>query len=170
MISATTIGSILTPRVGPRPLAVIGSLVAAGGLLLLTRLDLDSSYAGGVLPGLIIVGFGMGLIFAPAQNAATSGVRHNDAGAASAMLNTAQQIGGSIGTALLSSFAASAATNYLTGRIPGAQTAALAQIHRYHVVFWCSVVFLLVCAAISAVTFRGGPLQVEPDATLVIAH
>ncbi|MEU4242790.1 DHA2 family efflux MFS transporter permease subunit [Actinoplanes sp. NPDC026619] len=170
MISATTLGSLLTPRVGPRPLATIGSLVAAGGLAYMTRLDLDSSYVTGVLPALIVIGFGMGLIFAPTQNAATSGVQHHDAGVASAMLNTAQQIGGSIGTALLSSFAASAATNYLTGRTPDAQTAALAQIHSYHTVFWWSVAFFVLCAIVSAVTFRSGPLEVDPDAAPVIAH
>jgi drug/metabolite transporter (DMT)-like permease len=135
-----------------------------------TRLGLDSTYATDVLPALIVVGLGMGLLFAPAQNAATSGVQHHDAGVASAMLNTAQQIGGSIGTALLSSFAASAATNYLSGKVPGAQTAALAQIHSYHTVFWWSVVFFGISAVVSAVTFRSGPLEVDPDAAPVIAH
>jgi EmrB/QacA subfamily drug resistance transporter len=170
MISATTIGSILTPRVGPRPLVSIGALVGAAGLVYLTRIGLDSTYVTGVLPGLIIVGLGMGLIFAPVQNAATSGVQHHDAGVASAMVNTAQQIGGSIGTALLSSFAASAATGYLHGRIPNAQTAALAQIHSYHTVFWWSAGFFVLCAVIAALSFRSGPLEVDPDAEPVIAH
>ena len=170
MVSATTIGSILTPRVGPRPLVTVGALIAAGGMAYLTRLDLQSHYVTGVLPGLIITGLGLGLIFAPTQNAATSGVQHHDAGVASAMLNTAQQIGGSIGTALLSSFAASAATNYLSGKIPNAETAALAQIQSYHTVFWCSVIFFLACAVVSAVAFRSGPLEADPDAAPVIAH
>jgi len=170
MISATTIGSILTPRVGPRPLVPIGALVGAAGLVYLTRIGLDSSYVTGVLPGLIVVGLGMGLIFAPVQNAATSGVQHHDAGVASAMVNTAQQIGGSIGTALLSSFAASAATGYLSGKIPTAQTAALAQIHSYHTVFWWSAGFFALCAVIAALSFRSGPLEVDPDAEPVLAH
>jgi EmrB/QacA subfamily drug resistance transporter len=170
MISATTIGSLLTPKIGPRPLVPLGALIAAGGMLFLTRIGVDSHYATGVLPGLIVTGLGMGLIFAPTQNTATSGVQHQDAGVASAMVNTVQQIGGSIGTAMLSSFAASAATNYLAGKVPSAQTAALAQIHSYHTVFWWSAGFFTLCAVIAAVTFRSGPLEVDPDAAPVIAH
>ncbi len=129
MTSATTAGSILTPRIGPRPLVPLGGLIAAGGMAYLSRLDVDSTYAGGVLPGLLIIGLGMGMIFAPVQNAATSGVEARDAGVASAMINTMQQIGGSIGAALLSSIFASASTNYLTGKTahrpdPGAGGAA----------------------------------------------
>jgi hypothetical protein len=86
------------------------------------------------------------------------------------MLNTAQQIGGSIGTALLSSFAASAATSYLHGKIPNAQTAALASLHSYHTVFWCSAGFFVLCAIIGGLVFRSGPLAVDPDAEPVIAH
>jgi hypothetical protein len=112
----------------------------------------------------------MGLIFAPAQNAATSGVRHHDAGVASAMINTAQQIGGSIGTALLSSFAASAAADYLAGHAPGPRTAARAALDSYHTVFWWSAGFFVLCAVIAAVTFRSGPLEVDPDAAPVAAH
>ncbi|WP_030436017.1 DHA2 family efflux MFS transporter permease subunit [Actinoplanes subtropicus] len=170
MISATTIGSLLTPRIGPRPLVPIGALIGAAGMVYLTRIGLDSGYVTGVLPGLIITGLGMGLIFAPTQNAATSGVQHHDAGVASAMVNTAQQIGGSIGTALLSSVAASAATGYLAGRIPSAQTAALAQMHSYHTVFWWSAGFFVLCAVIAALSFRSGPLAVDPDAEPVLAH
>ncbi|MBM2614754.1 DHA2 family efflux MFS transporter permease subunit [Actinoplanes sp. LDG1-06] len=170
MVSATTLGSLLTPRIGPRPLVTIGALVAAAGMVWFTRLGLDSGYVTGVLPGLVITGLGMGLIFAPTQNAATSGVQHHDAGVASAMINTAQQIGGSIGTALLSSFAASAATNYLAGKTPNAQTAALAALDSYHTVFWWSAGFFVLCALIAAVTFRTGPLENDPDAAPVIAH
>nr|WP_127505928.1 MFS transporter [Actinoplanes solisilvae] len=170
VITAATMGSIFTPRLGPRPLITAGALLAAAGMLLLTRLDLDSSYLTGVLPGQLVTGFGMGLIFAPAQNAATSGVRHHDAGVASAMINTAQQIGGSIGTALLSSFAASAATGYLAGHGAGPRTAPLAALDSYHAVFWWSAGLFVLCAVIAAVTFRSGPLEIDPDAAPVVAH
>lgn len=170
MLSATTAGSILTPRVGPRPLVPLGALVAAGGMLFMTRLDLHSTYAAGVLPGLLVIGLGMGLIFAPTQNAATSGVAHTDAGVASAMINTTQQIGGSIGTALLSSFAASSATHFISGQTPTPQLAAQAAIQSYHTVFWLSAGFFLLCAAVSAVLFRTGPLDVDPDAPRAMAH
>lgn len=118
MLTATTIGSRFTPRIGPRPLVPVGALAASAAMLYLTRLDLNSSYVTGVLPGLILMGLGMGLIFSPTQNTATSGIRHQDSGVASAMINTASQIGGSIGTALLSSFAATAAADYLSSHTP----------------------------------------------------
>ncbi|MGX6600655.1 MFS transporter [Micromonosporaceae bacterium Da 78-11] len=170
MLSATTAGSILTPKVGPRPLVPLGAIVAAGGMLFLTRLDLDSTYASGVLPGLLVIGLGMGLIFAPTQNAATSGVAHQDAGVASAMVNTVQQIGGSIGTALLSSFAATSATNYMAGKVPTAELAAQAALASYHTVFWWSCGFFVLCAVVSALLLRSGPLDVDPDAPKAMAH
>ena len=170
MLTATTIGSTLTPRIGPRPLVPAGALIAAGGMVYLTRLDLDSSYAAGVLPGLILIGLGLGLIFAPTQNTATSGVDQRDAGVASAMINTMQQIGGSIGVALLSSFAATAAGNSMAGQVPGPQTAALAALDSYHTVFWWSAGFFLLCAVVSALLFRNGPLAVNPDAAPALAH
>jgi EmrB/QacA subfamily drug resistance transporter len=170
MTSATTAGSILTPRVGPRPLVPLGALVAACGMAFMTRLDLDSTYVTGVLPGLLIIGLGLGLVFAPTQNAATSGVRHADAGVASAMINTVQQIGGSIGTALLSSFAATAATDYAKGKAPSPELAAQAAIASYHTVFWWSAGFFVVCAIVGVVLFRPGPLAVDPDAPRAMAH
>jgi len=170
MLTATTIGSRLTPRVGPRPLVPVGALVAAGGMVYLTRLGLDSHYVTGVLPGVILIGLGMGLIFAPVQNTATSGVEHRDAGVASAMINTMQQIGGSIGTALLSSFAATAAANYLVDKTADPGNAALAGLAGYHTVFWWSAGFFVLCAVIGAALFRSGPLAVDPAAAPVMAH
>lgn len=77
------------------------------------QISVDSTYAVHILPGLVVTGLGMGSIFAPSMQGATSGVHHEDAGVASATVNTMQQVGGSIGTALLSTIAASASTNYL---------------------------------------------------------
>ncbi len=170
MLTATTAGSILAPKIGPRPLVPLGALVAAGGMIFLTRLQLDSTYVSGVLPGLIIIGLGLGLVFAPTQNAATSGVEHHDAGVASAMINTVQQIGGSIGTALLSSFAASAAADYMVGKQPSPLVQAQAALESYHTVFWWSTGFFVLAAVVAAVVFRTGPLDVDPDVAPVIAH
>jgi EmrB/QacA subfamily drug resistance transporter len=170
MTSATLAGSILTPKVGPRPLVPVGALIAAAGMAFLTRLDLDSHYASGVLPGLLVIGLGLGMVFAPTQNAATSGVQHHDAGVASAMINTVQQIGGSIGTALLSSFAASAATNYAASHAPSAMLQAEAQLASYHTVFWWSCGFFVLASIVAALLFRTGPLDVDPDAPKAMAH
>ncbi|MEV0898085.1 DHA2 family efflux MFS transporter permease subunit [Actinoplanes sp. NPDC049802] len=170
MLTATTAGSMLAPKVGPRPLVPVGALIAAGGMTLLTRLELDSTYVSGVLPGLIIIGLGLGLVFAPTQNAATSGVEHRDAGVASAMINTVQQIGGSIGTALLSSFAATAASGYMAGKEPSPLVQAQAAIESYHTVFWWSAGFFVLAAVVAAALFRSGPLDVDPDAPPAMAH
>jgi hypothetical protein len=100
------------------------------------QLKITSSYAGHVLPGLIVLGIGMGNIFAPGISSATYGVAPTDAGVASAMVNTMQQVGGSIGTALLSSIFASAVTSFAKGKPPSPQVAADAAMHGYTVAFW----------------------------------
>ncbi|MCW2778400.1 MAG: multidrug transporter [Frankiales bacterium] len=170
MVTAIGLATALVPRVGPRPLVPTGALLAAVGMVLLTRLDLDSSYVRDVLPALLVIGAGLGLVFAPAQNAATSGVDHADAGVASAMINIGQQVGGSIGTALLSTFAASSVTHSLAGRTPSPRLLAEATIASYHTVFWWSAGFMVLCAVLSGVLFRSGPLDVDPDAAPVLAH
>ncbi|ROQ39616.1 EmrB/QacA subfamily drug resistance transporter [Frondihabitans sp. PhB188] len=154
MFSATLFGSRLLPRVGPRLLIFVGALIAAGGLALLTRIGLDSSYAGVVLPGLIVMGLGMGLIFSSAMNTATSGVAREDAGVASATVNTAQQIGGSIGTALLSTLSANAITSYLDdhGRTP--TDLANATLSGYHLAFWIATGVFLIIALIGGLLIR----------------
>ena len=95
-------------RTGPRPLVPTGLLIAALGMVLLTRIGVDTAYATHVLPSLVLIGIGFGLTIAPSFATATHGVPPRDAGVASAMVNTSQQVGGSIGTALLSTVAASA--------------------------------------------------------------
>src|SRR6185312_15798890 len=102
----------LLPRFGPRPLVAVGMLLSAAAMLMFTGVTVHSSYATDVLPGLLVIGLGLGLIFAPAMDTATRGVDGPDAGVASALVNTGQQVGGSIGTALLSTLAASAAGAY----------------------------------------------------------
>jgi len=121
-----------------------------------------------VLPSLLIMGIGFGLIFGPVQNAATSGVRDDDAGVASAMVNTAQQIGGSIGTAVFSSLATLAATNYLTNH--GAAHAAAATIASYHLVFWVAAGVFAAAAITAVLLFRSGPLPTAPEGHAIPAH
>ncbi|AXK34368.1 MFS transporter [Streptomyces armeniacus] len=116
LLSAGGIASRLLPRVAPRLLVVPGLLTTASGTLWLVFLEADTSYATGVLPAEILVGLGMGLVMAPAMNYATHGVRPEDAGIASATVNTSQQIGGSIGTALLNTIATSTTSDYLADR------------------------------------------------------
>jgi hypothetical protein len=116
LVSGGGIASRLLPRVPPRVLVAPGLLLAAAGLGWLARLDAGSSYASGVLPAQILLGLGMGVVMAPAMSYATHEVNPRDAGVASAMANTAQQIGGSIGVALLNTIATSATADYMATR------------------------------------------------------
>jgi EmrB/QacA subfamily drug resistance transporter len=134
--SATLATNKLLAKTGPRPLLVLGMTLGALAMVWFAQLDTTSSYVGHVLPGLIVLGIGMGNIFATGISSATYGVAPTDAGVASAMVNTMQQVGGSVGTALLSSIFASAAASYAEGRPPSPQVAADAAMHGYTVAFW----------------------------------
>jgi len=108
LLFATQISSRLLPRTGPRPLLVIGLLLLASGLAVLTQLTPDASYAGLILPAEMLLGMGAGLSMPTVMNLATSRIEPRDAGAASAFITTSQQVGASIGTASLNTIAASA--------------------------------------------------------------
>jgi predicted MFS family arabinose efflux permease len=163
-VTATLTTSLVLPRVGPRPLIPAGFLVAAAGMFWLAQLGVAASYAGAVLGPIIVVGIGMGLAMAPAMSAGTSGVRASDAGVASALVNTAQQVGGSIGTAVLSTIAASAAADYLTGKIPSAQLAAAAAVDSYTTTFAWVACFFVIGAIAAAALLPSGPLKSDPAA------
>jgi hypothetical protein len=107
------------------------------GMVYLTRLTVTASYLGAVLPALLVLGLGFGMIFAPAINTATAGVRREDSGVASALVNTGQQVGGSIGTSALSTIALTATTSYLAAHHagPAALTQATAAVHGYTLAF-----------------------------------
>jgi EmrB/QacA subfamily drug resistance transporter len=160
IVAASTISSgLLMPRTGPRPLVTAGLLLAAGGLsLLAAQLGLHTSYLGWILPALLLVGAGLGLVFGCALNAATYGTGAADAGVASALVNTNQQVGGSIGTALLNTLAASALTSYVL--VHGHSPLALAQaaVHSYVVGFWVSAAILAGSAVICALVLPSGTL------------
>lgn len=133
----------LYPRVGARPLVIAGMLTAASAMLLFTRITTQSTYATGLLGPLMLFGIGIGITIAPAMSAATTGVEPTDAGIASATVNVAQQVGGSIGIAFLNSIAASSLAQYTAGKDTDIATVhAHGVIHSYTVVFWCSSAIL----------------------------
>ncbi|MEO7627029.1 MAG: MFS transporter, partial [Nocardioides sp.] len=133
--------SLLLPRVGPRALMLPGLALGVIGMLLLTRIEQDSSYWALVFPAMVIMSIGLAGVFIPAASTALVGVESHDAGVASAVLNTSQQIGGSLGTALLNTLFAGAVTSYFTDHPPGSpeesqQILPLAFISGYHVAFF----------------------------------
>lgn len=132
VITSTTVQTRVIQRTGVKPLVLLGMALAVIGMVLFAQVTPTSSYGSGVLPGLLITGVGMGCIFAPTFSSATVGVAPNEAGIASAMVNTSQQIGGSIGTSLLSTIYASAVASYLTNHAD----VLAAQVHGDTTAFW----------------------------------
>jgi EmrB/QacA subfamily drug resistance transporter len=194
MVFANTSNILLMQRTGPKPLVAAGMLLAAGGMVWLTRIGPHSDYVTAILGPLLIVGAGFGLVIAPSMNTGTFGVAPSDAGVASALLNTGQQVGGSVGTALLNTLAASATAGYLTSHLgPGTSAGGhatpalvtMATVHGYTTAFWWSAgIFaagFLMClplfrwgvlgkraaAAEGAPTVADGPVAVAEDPVAV---
>ncbi|MFE5770958.1 MFS transporter [Streptomyces sp. NPDC056485] len=161
---STQIGARLMTRVVPRLLMGPGFLLAATGMLLLTQLEVGSSYPALILPAQLLLGLGMGTAFMPAMSLATHGVNPADAGVASAMVNTSQQVGGAIGTALLNTIAASATTAYLTDHAaeaaaggPAAKLVqAQAMVEGYSSAIWWAVGILVASATIALTLITTG--------------
>ena len=142
VLTATTVQTKVLHRTGARPLVAAGMTLGAIAMLLLTQLTPHGAYLTHVLPALLLVGAGMGCIFAPAFSTATLGVKSTDAGIASAMVNTSQQVGGSVGTALLSTIFASAAATFISVHAKTAGLANAASIHGYTTAFeWAAALF-----------------------------
>jgi EmrB/QacA subfamily drug resistance transporter len=155
IIGGAGVISQLLPKVGPKPLMVPGLVAAAAGMLLLTQITADTSYWTHVLPALVLMSIGMAAVFIPASSTALVGVGSHDAGVASALLNTSQQVGGSLGTALLNTLYAGAVTSYLSDNMSqGAdqrKVVADALLSGYHTAFFWGAV-MLVLALITAIT------------------
>jgi len=163
MAASTTASGLLMPRIGPRPLVPSGMLIAAGGLVVLaSQLGLHTSYPAWILPSLLLSGFGLGLVFGCAMNTATYGTGAKDAGVASALVNTNQQVGGSIGTALLNTIAASALTSYVLAHGHGRLVLAEAAVHSYVVAFWISAAILAASAVVCGLVLPSGTLRSTP--------
>jgi Na+/melibiose symporter-like transporter len=163
IIVAAGIAAQFLPRVGPRVLMSIGGVLATGGMIWLTRLDLNSSYATDILPSFVAMALGMGLLFVPLSSTALTGVGEHDAGVASAMVNTTQQVGGSLGTALLNTIFTTAAAGFLTDHGGGAREQAEAAIHGYNVAFTASAVLLAVATVLVVAFIRGGTPPTSQD-------
>ncbi|MGH9080728.1 MAG: MFS transporter [Acidimicrobiales bacterium] len=149
IILAAMVSSRFLPRTGPRPLMTGGFAAAAVGMVWLSRIGPHSAYVVHVLPAEILISLGMGLAFVPMSSTALLGVGEHDAGVASALVNTTQQVGGSLGTALLNTVAASATATYLASRVHTPANVHAATVHGYTVGFIVGAV-CLGAAALSA--------------------
>ncbi|MCW2529626.1 MAG: drug resistance transporter, EmrB/QacA subfamily [Pseudonocardiales bacterium] len=177
IILVASLGSaVLVTKISSRILIPLGMLLAAFGLFLLTHISISGNYASVVLPATMIMGAGLGLVFAPGFNLAVLGVESRDAGVASAAVNVMQQIGGSVGTSLFNTIAGSVVATYLASHLNGAAAGskgyllaqANAQLHSYTVAFWIAAGVFLGGAIISAIVLRSGIAQ--PDGETVVVH
>ncbi|WP_426321743.1 MFS transporter [Microbacterium sp. E-13] len=184
LVLAAQLGTnIFVPRFGPKVLVPSGMVLGAIGMIWLTFLDATSAYAANVMPPLMVIGAAMGTIMPASMQTATLGVDREFAGVASATVNTSQQVGGSIGTALLNTLAATAAADYLASHTPVTPEVGLdAALASYATAYWWGAAFFAAGAVMSALLFRrrgsGVSLAHSPqpaagadaDAPPVIAH
>ncbi len=157
----------LIKQIGVRNVSIVGITLAAIGMIVLTQLPVHGSYLGDLLPGLVPMSIGMGLTFVPITLLGTGGVANNDAGLASGLFNTAQQVGGSLGLAILSTLAASQTASLLISGHTGFVGHQAALVSGYHVAFAAAAVMLGVGAIILALVVRRrdvDALELDPAA------
>jgi MFS family permease len=158
---ASGVSSKLFTKTGTRPIIVSGALISSGAIYFLSRLPVHGSYLRDLLPGLIVMSFGLGAVFVGVTTAANAGVPPNKAGLAAGLINTSQWLGAALGLAIFTAIS-TARTNHLlaTGATP-----AVALTHGFRLALLCCSVFLAAAAAIAlrATNTRGEPLEEEVD-------
>jgi Major Facilitator Superfamily len=174
VLVAAGAASALVTKVGPKPLMVLGGLLAAGALFLMSFLHVDSGFWEIAFPGQLLLGLGLGFTFVPLSNLALIGAGVHDAGAASAMLNATQQVGASIGTALLATLSVGAITDYFTDAVASGgnpQDPAVgleAQVAGYTTAFTWAAGLLLVGALAAAVLIKATKEDLPADAEALV--
>ena len=153
LIAAAT-ASQLMPKIGAKPLMLAGSVLAAAAMFTLSRVGVETSFVAHLLPAQVLLGLGLGFTFVPLSSLALVGVPEHDAGAASATLNATQQVGGSLGTALLSTISVSAGTAFLSGKTPSQLLALEAQVEGYTSAFMWGGILILVAGVATAVLVK----------------
>ena len=168
IVTSAFVGSRLAARFGPRYLIAGGALLAALGLAMQTGTSPSSTFVADLLPGLIVYGLGLGVVFGRLQEAATAKAENRDIGVASALINASHEVGGAAGIALISSLAAGAAAALLASA-PQSSGAAVT-VESYHAALWVAVGLYVLAALVSLILFRSGTIEVDPDAEPVLGH
>jgi EmrB/QacA subfamily drug resistance transporter len=156
IIVGSGLSQFMIPKLGAREVPLIGLGLGVVGMLLFLRLEPAGSYVGDVLPAILFASIGMGLVFVPVTLIATSGLPHSDAGLASGLFNTSQQIGGALGLAILSTLATSKTSDELeaVGGVPSADDQASALVAGFHVAYLAGAILLACAAIVLAVLLR----------------
>jgi fucose permease len=166
IVAGSGLSQVLVKTVGVRETTMGGMTLAAIGLFLLSRAEVDSTYLGTLLPGLILMSIGMGLTFVPVTLIATTNVDAEDAGLASGLFNTSQQIGGALGLAVLATLAADKTADVLSGlgRPPAPADQAAALVDGFQVAFTGAAILMLVGVVLMAALVRRSDVaNVSPD-------
>ncbi|WP_313539986.1 MFS transporter [Leifsonia aquatica] len=170
IVTSALVGSPFAARFGPRYVIAIGAALAGIGLVMLSGAGAHSEFVSDLLPGLIVYGLGLGLVFGRLQEAATARAERRDIGVASALINASQEVGGAAGVALISSLAAGATAALLASAPASTTLAVSASVASYHAALWVAVGLYAVAAVASLLLFRSGTIDVDPDAEPVIGH
>jgi EmrB/QacA subfamily drug resistance transporter len=154
-IVATNVPKVIA-KIGFKPILMVAPLFVAGGLFWLSHIPVNGNYWTDVAPGLALMGFGMGANFVSVTIAATSGVKREESGLASGLLNTSQQVGGSIGLAVLTGVSASAAIHFVTKHHAASATAnkVAATVHGYHDGYLIAAAFGVIASLIATIFLR----------------
>jgi EmrB/QacA subfamily drug resistance transporter len=167
IIVAATVASRFLPKLGPRPMMFGGLLAGAVGMAWLTQIGVDTNYVTHVLPAEIIMSLGLGFAFVPMSSTALIGAGDHDAGVASAMLNTSQQVGGSLGTAILNTIFATAVAGYITVHGVSRATSIAAPVHGYTVGFMVGTGAILAAALVALLLITAKKTEIPvPDAVI----
>ncbi|MBW8806825.1 MAG: MFS transporter [Catenulisporales bacterium] len=148
----------LVGRIGTRPVVVVGSLIAATGIFLLSRIKVDGTYLGSLLPGMVVMAFGLGFVFVAITTAANAGVPHHQAGLAAALLNASQQVGGALGLAIFSAVSTARVNHQLAH---GVRPAAAFTSGLSRALLACAVA--VACAALIALRTRNVHSEAEAE-------
>ncbi len=170
IVGGAVAASRLLTLVRPRVSMGIGLMLAIAGMMWFTQIGVHSAYLVHIVPAELVMSFGMGLVFVPVNSTALIGVSPSDSGVASAMINTTQQVGGSIGTALLNTVATTATVSYI--KVHGPASMALGAVHGYTQAFLASAAFLLLALGAVWTLVTAGRLSesdTDPDADLALA-
>jgi EmrB/QacA subfamily drug resistance transporter len=172
IVAGSGTAQLLVRRIGVRQNTIAGMVFAAAGLFLLSGVPVQGSYASDLLPGLLLMSFGMGNVFVPITLIATTNVEARDAGLASGLFNTSQQVGGALGLAVLSTLAANKTSSSLDALhgAPSAAQQAAATVDGFHVAFTAAAILVAVGAVLMALLLRARDVEnVNPEQGVVAA-
>ena len=159
-VAASGAAQALVTKIGVKPALVIGMLTLALGLLYFTQISVDGSYVNDLLPGFILIGIGLGFSFVPVSIAALAGIAQHEAGLASGLINTNQQIGGAIGLAILITISTTRTDNQLAAG--ASQPEAL--VSGFQLAFWVAAAFAVIGLLTTLAVLKRDDLRTEPAA------